>query len=131
MIFSWECLLCILAKSFIPQKGKKDTRIIEKIKEGNSCYYIESNFKLALAGSSEKVYISYCNIICVKSFFQDSISHFSRRVRSLPGSMSPFDRPGRNTFFVPVDSAFEDLSVELLTQDVVRAHVVPGEVNYT
>ncbi len=66
--------------------------------------------------------------LCQISFFQDSISHFSRRVRSLPGSMSPFDRPGRNTFFVPVDSAFEDLSVELLTQDVVRAHVVPGEV---
>ncbi len=58
------------------------------------------------------------------------VGKFARRTWELTG-YAPFDRTGVNTFFVPVDSVFEEMSEALVTADVVRGHVVPGELLFT
>lgn len=59
-----------------------------------------------------------------------SIKQFASQVRSKK-KFSLFDQPGQHTFFVPVDSAFQDLSKELVDENVIPGHIVPNSLLFT
>ena len=42
-----------------------------------------------------------------------------------------FDQPGRHTFFIPVDSAFENLEKKLVDKDIIAGHIVPNNLLFT
>ena len=42
-----------------------------------------------------------------------------------------FDQPGRHTFFIPIDSAFEDLEKKLVDKDIIAGHIVPNKLLFT
>jgi len=61
-----------------------------------------------------------------------SISKFSRRIEQLGlGKFPEFSQYGKMTFFLPIDAAFDNLRVELIDEDVVRAHIVPDELLFS
>jgi len=62
----------------------------------------------------------------------NSVKKFYRRVQQLGLEKFPqFTQYGKMTFFLPVDSAFSDLRVGTVDEEVVRAHVVPEVVLFT
>ena len=63
-----------------------------------------------------------------------SISFFNRNFSSQVRSMNQFnlfDQPGRHTFFIPIDSAFEDLEKKLVDKDIIAGHIVPNKLLFT
>ena len=75
--------------------------------------------------------------------------NFSSQVRSMK-QFDLFDRPGRHTFFIPVDSAFENLGnfkstfkvcqpniywsfseMKLVDKDIIAGHIVPDNLLFT
>merc|ERR550532_2858874 len=63
---------------------------------------------------------------------QHSINTFNRRVEQLGRDKFPqFEQYGKMTFFIPVDSAFRDLRVGTVDEEVVRAHIVPDVLMFT
>ena len=61
------------------------------------------------------------------SFFN---RNFSSQVRSM-NQFNLFDQPGRHTFFIPIDSAFEDLEKKLVDKDIIAGHIVPNKLLFT
>jgi uncharacterized surface protein with fasciclin (FAS1) repeats len=59
-----------------------------------------------------------------------SIRNFSSQVRSMK-KFDLFDMPGRHTFFIPIDSAFNNLEKKLVVEDVIAGHVVPNQLLFT
>merc|ERR1719384_1748394 len=59
-----------------------------------------------------------------------TIRNFSSQVRSMK-QFNLFDQPGRHTFFIPVDSAFEDLEKKLVDKDIIAGHIVPNKLLFT
>ena len=47
------------------------------------------------------------------------------------GNFSEFSNYGKFTFFLPVDSAFDNLIPSTIDHEVVRAHVVPDRLMFT
>ena len=45
--------------------------------------------------------------------------------------LSLYDKQGTHTFFIPVDTAFQNLSQALVDKDVVAGHVVPDTLMFT
>lgn len=79
-----------------------------------------------------------------------SVAKFTKRIEQLGFDKFPeFSKYGKMTFFLPIDQAFsvrknltidllnrnyeslQNLRVELIDEDVVRAHVVPEELLFT
>jgi hypothetical protein len=61
-----------------------------------------------------------------------SVTKFTKRIEQLGFDKFPeFSKYGKMTFFLPIDQAFGNLRVELIDEDVVRAHVVPEELLFT
>ena len=67
-------------------------------------------------------------------FFREnqSVEIFSQKLISenLQNSLA-FNRTGKFTFFIPVDSAFKDLQSLFVDDEVVKAHMVPNQVMFT
>ncbi|TRY68541.1 hypothetical protein TCAL_07251 [Tigriopus californicus] len=61
---------------------------------------------------------------------ESTIAEFTSQVRS-KNKLDLFEAPGQHTFFVPVDSAFQNLSKELVDENVIRGHVVPNTLLFT
>merc|ERR1711936_282629 len=61
---------------------------------------------------------------------QYSVRNFSSQVRSM-NQFNLFDQPGRHTFFIPIDSAFEDLEKKLVDKDIIAGHIVPNKLLFT
>ena len=57
----------------------------------------------------------------------NEVGRFAGQVRAM-GMTNVFDRPGQNTFFIPVDSAFDALSPRMVDKEVIPAHVVPNRL---
>jgi len=61
-----------------------------------------------------------------------SIKKFADRLEALGmGNFSEFSSYGKFTFFLPIDSAFENLRVGTIDAEVVRAHIVPDTLMFT
>jgi len=61
-----------------------------------------------------------------------SIDKFAKRIEQLGFDKFPeFSQYGKMTFFLPIDSAFNNLRVKIVDEEVVRAHVVPDELLFT
>ncbi|XP_023339723.1 fasciclin-1 [Eurytemora carolleeae] len=61
-----------------------------------------------------------------------SIDKYTEQIRSLGMDKFPeFEQYGKYTFFLPVDSAFQGLDKGLVDQEVVKSHIVPGNLLFT
>jgi len=61
-----------------------------------------------------------------------SIKKFAERLEALGiGNFSELNNYGKFTFFLPIDSAFENLRVGIIDAMVVRAHMVPDFLMFT
>ena len=57
---------------------------------------------------------------------------FADRVEALGAEKFPeFSQLGKFTFFLPVDSSFQDLQPVLVEAEVVRGHIVPGHLLFS
>jgi len=63
-----------------------------------------------------------------------STKKFAERLTILglgKGNFSEFNNYGKNTYFIPIDSAFESLTPNTIDYEVVRAHIVPDRLMFT
>jgi len=64
--------------------------------------------------------------------FAGKVQELSMKEKTLSKKRSQlYDKPGRHTFFVPVDAAFENFSPFLVDEDVVAGHVVQDTLMFT
>ena len=105
----------------------------------------------------EYIFFLYIGIMELNELFmllfrlgEFSVAKFTKRIEQLGFDKFPdFSKYGKMTFFLPIDQAFgvsknwiielqeiliikiQNLRVELIDEDVVRAHVVPEELLFT
>eukprot|EP00090_Calanus_glacialis_P012795 TRINITY_DN2142_c0_g1_i1.p1 TRINITY_DN2142_c0_g1~~TRINITY_DN2142_c0_g1_i1.p1 ORF type:complete len:616 (-),score=157.05 TRINITY_DN2142_c0_g1_i1:467-2314(-) len=63
-----------------------------------------------------------------------STKKFAERLETLglgKGNFTEFNSFGKFTFFLPIDSAFENLTLSTIDYEVVRAHMVPDRLMFT
>jgi len=61
---------------------------------------------------------------------ENSIKDFANQVNA-EDQLGLYDKQGTHTFFVPIDSAFKNLSLALVEKDVIAGHVVLGKMLFT
>jgi len=63
-----------------------------------------------------------------------STKKFAERLKTLglgKGNFTEYNNYGKFTFFIPIDSAFENLTLSTIDYEVVRAHIVPDRLMFT
>jgi len=63
---------------------------------------------------------------------EHTIAKFAEQVAALGMERFPeFSKYGKNTFFVPVDDAFQGKDKRLVDEEVVKSHIIPGNLLFT
>jgi len=61
-----------------------------------------------------------------------SISRYAKKVKDIGFKRFPdLNKYSQSTFFIPVDSAFDDMLPNVITEEVIRSHIVPGNLMFS